>query len=279
MSVNPVGVGTGFQQQPDRRPLALRREHRPPQRRIAVAIHGIDRRTRGQENLDDRWRLGLSRKMERRPADGIGCLMGGAPGQQHFQAFNVPVDSRIVHCRPPQPIPICHAAILTHDLDQRDRGPEDPPVGRFPGRGGRVAHCDMGSADLELLVAVLVVWLLGRRARRLAAWAAVTETAGVVIGSLMKNAVERGQHPHGSLPGTRAPACPPPSPGHPAPPSPPGPVCPPGSPARSSSWSCFLRCTVPGARAWALAARRVIGVGCTRVALGVRSSRTSSTTT
>lgn len=121
-SVDPVEVGTGFQQQPDHRPLALRTEHRPPQRRIAMAIHGTNRRTRGQENLDGRWRLGLSRETQRRPACGVGCLRTGAPGQQHPQAFHVPLASRTVHRRPPQPIPISHAALVTHALGQTERG-------------------------------------------------------------------------------------------------------------------------------------------------------------
>lgn len=74
-----------------------------------MTIRGINRRTRGQENLDNRWGLSLSREMQRRPARIVDCLRGGTSGQEHPQAIRVPIGSRIVHRRPPQPIPIRHA--------------------------------------------------------------------------------------------------------------------------------------------------------------------------
>ncbi|WUQ32707.1 phosphatase PAP2 family protein [Streptomyces sp. NBC_00239] len=112
---------------------------------------------------------------------------------------------------------------------------------------------------MRLLVAVLVVWLLGRRAWRLAAWAAVTETAGAVIGFLTKNAVERAR-PHLPDPVAQAPGFSFPS-GH----------------AMTAMVSCavlllaLLPLVPPAWRPlpWALAALSVIGVGYTRVALGV----------
>ncbi|GAA3099486.1 hypothetical protein GCM10017687_08040 [Streptomyces echinatus] len=74
-----------------------------------MAVHGINRRTRGQEYLDDRWGLSLSREMQRRPARIIGHPRGGTSGQEHPQTIRVPIGSHIVHRRPPQPIPIRHA--------------------------------------------------------------------------------------------------------------------------------------------------------------------------
>ncbi|AQT70571.1 MULTISPECIES: phosphatase PAP2 family protein [unclassified Streptomyces] len=112
---------------------------------------------------------------------------------------------------------------------------------------------------MRLLVAVLVVWLLTRRAWRLAAWAAVTATAGALIGFLVKQAVERAR-PHLPEPVAHAPGFSFPS-GH----------------AMAATTSCavlllVLLPLVPRAwrpLPWALAATAVLGVGYTRVALGV----------
>ncbi|MEU3061572.1 phosphatase PAP2 family protein [Streptomyces subrutilus] len=112
---------------------------------------------------------------------------------------------------------------------------------------------------LRLLVAAVVVWLLTRRAWRLAAWAAVTATAGGLIGLLAKTAVERAR-PHLPDPVAHAPGYSFPS-GH----------------AMTATTTCailllILLPLVPRAwRAlpWALAAVTVLGVGYTRVALGV----------
>ncbi|WP_078959486.1 phosphatase PAP2 family protein [Streptomyces erythrochromogenes] len=112
---------------------------------------------------------------------------------------------------------------------------------------------------MRLLVAALVVWLLTRRAWRLATWAAVTATSGALIGFLVKNVVERAR-PHLPEPVAHAPGFSFPS-GH----------------AMTAMTSCavlllVLLPLVPRAwRAlpWALAATAVLGVGYTRVALGV----------
>ncbi|MFB7467498.1 phosphatase PAP2 family protein [Streptomyces sp. NPDC056224] len=112
---------------------------------------------------------------------------------------------------------------------------------------------------MRLLVAGLVVWLLRRRAWRLAAWAAVTETAGALIGFLTKNAVERAR-PHLPDPVAHAPGFSFPS-GH----------------AMTALVSCavlllaLLPLVPPAWRPlpWALAVTSVLGVGYTRVALGV----------
>ncbi|MFF4448810.1 phosphatase PAP2 family protein [Streptomyces sp. NPDC001502] len=112
---------------------------------------------------------------------------------------------------------------------------------------------------LRLLVAGLVVWLLRHRAWRLAAWAAVTETAGALLGFLTKNAVERAR-PHLPDPVAHAPGFSFPS-GH----------------AMTAMVSCavFLLVLLPlvppvwRPLPWALAVTSVLGVGYTRVALGV----------
>ncbi|MDX2646297.1 phosphatase PAP2 family protein [Streptomyces sp. PA03-1a] len=114
-------------------------------------------------------------------------------------------------------------------------------------------------ATLRALVAVLVVWLLTRRAWRLAAWAAVTAVAGATTGLLAKNTVERAR-PHLPDPVAHAPGFSFPS-GH----------------AMTATTSCAvlllaLLPLVPKAwrpLPWALAGITVLGVGCTRVALGV----------
>ncbi|MFE5620467.1 phosphatase PAP2 family protein [Streptomyces virginiae] len=112
---------------------------------------------------------------------------------------------------------------------------------------------------MRLLVAALVVWLLTRRAWRLAAWAGVTATSGALIGFLVKNAVERAR-PHLPEPVAHAPGFSFPS-GH----------------AMTAMTSCavlllVLLPLVPRAwrvLPWALATAAVLGVGYTRVALGV----------
>ncbi|MFF8262649.1 phosphatase PAP2 family protein [Streptomyces virginiae] len=112
---------------------------------------------------------------------------------------------------------------------------------------------------MRLLVAALVVWLLTRRAWRLATWAGVTATSGALIGFLVKNAVERAR-PHLPEPVAHAPGFSFPS-GH----------------AMTAMTSCavlllVLLPLVPRAwrpLPWALATTAVLGVGYTRVALGV----------
>ncbi|MFB7407227.1 phosphatase PAP2 family protein [Streptomyces sp. NPDC056202] len=112
---------------------------------------------------------------------------------------------------------------------------------------------------MRLLVAVVVVWLLTRRAWRLAAWASVTAVAGGLIGLLTKHVVERAR-PHLPDPVSHAPGFSFPS-GH----------------AMTATTSCavlllVLLPLVPRAwrpLPWALAVTAVLGVGYTRVALGV----------
>ncbi|TDU80299.1 phosphatase PAP2 family protein [Streptomyces sp. KS 21] len=116
-----------------------------------------------------------------------------------------------------------------------------------------------GPLTMRLLVAAAVVWLLRRRALRLAAWAACTTTVGGLVGLLAKNAVERAR-PHLPDPVAHAPGFSFPS-GH----------------AMTATTSCavlllVLIPLVPRAwrpLPWVLAAASVIGVGFTRVALGV----------
>ncbi|MET3987924.1 membrane-associated phospholipid phosphatase [Streptomyces sp. PvR034] len=112
---------------------------------------------------------------------------------------------------------------------------------------------------MRLMVAALVVWLLVRRAWRLAAWAAVTALSGSQIGLLVKNAVERAR-PQLPDPVSHAPGYSFPS-GH----------------AMTATTSCavLLLVLLPMAPrawrpvAWVLAVTSVVGVGYTRVALGV----------
>ncbi|KJY40995.1 phosphatase PAP2 family protein [Streptomyces sp. A1547] len=116
-----------------------------------------------------------------------------------------------------------------------------------------------GPLTMRLLVAAVVVWLLWRRALRLAAWAACTATVGGLVGLLAKNAVERAR-PHLPDPVAHAPGFSFPS-GH----------------AMTATTSCavlllVLIPLVPRAwrpLPWVLAAASVVGVGFTRVALGV----------
>ncbi|MEU9081950.1 phosphatase PAP2 family protein [Streptomyces sp. NPDC048357] len=112
---------------------------------------------------------------------------------------------------------------------------------------------------MRILVAALVVWLLRRRAWRLATWAAVTATAGALLGFLTKSVVERAR-PHLPDPVAHAPGFSFPS-GH----------------AMTAMVSCAVLLLVllplvpPAWRPlpWALAVTSVLGVGYTRVALGV----------
>ncbi|MFE7509651.1 phosphatase PAP2 family protein [Streptomyces sp. NPDC057540] len=122
-----------------------------------------------------------------------------------------------------------------------------------------LTHVAWGPLTMRLLVAGVVVWLLRRRAYRLAAWAAVTATAGGLVGLLVKNVVERAR-PHLPDPVAHAPGYSFPS-GH----------------AMTATTSCavlllVLLPLVPRAwrpLPWVLAAVAVLGVGYTRVALGV----------
>ncbi|MFE1807245.1 phosphatase PAP2 family protein [Streptomyces sp. NPDC059533] len=112
---------------------------------------------------------------------------------------------------------------------------------------------------MRLLVAALVVWLLVRGAVRLALWAAVTTTVGGLLGLLLKNVVARAR-PHLPDPVAQAPGFSFPS-GH----------------AMTATTSCavLLLALLPlvprpwRPLPWALAAVSVVGVGYTRVALGV----------
>ncbi|MGW7054219.1 phosphatase PAP2 family protein [Streptomyces sp. NPDC054887] len=116
-----------------------------------------------------------------------------------------------------------------------------------------------GPLTMRLLVVVLVLWLLSRRAWRLAAWAAVTATAGGVAGLVAKNTVERAR-PHLPDPVAYGPGFSFPS-GH----------------AMTATTSCavlllVLLPLVPRRwrpLPWALAVVTVLGVSGTRVALGV----------
>ncbi|SNX66508.1 undecaprenyl-diphosphatase [Streptomyces sp. TLI_55] len=112
---------------------------------------------------------------------------------------------------------------------------------------------------LRLAVAVLTVWLLYRRAWRLAAWAAVTAVAGGLIGLLVKTVVERArpdlQDPIAHAPGYSFPS------GH--------------AMTATTSFGIFLLVLLPliprawRIVSWCLALLSVLGVGFTRVALGV----------
>ncbi|MFF4368250.1 phosphatase PAP2 family protein [Streptomyces sp. NPDC001594] len=122
-----------------------------------------------------------------------------------------------------------------------------------------LTHVVWDPVTMRLLVAALVVWLLVRRALRLALWAAVTATASGLLGLLVKDVVARAR-PHLPDPVSQAPGFSFPS-GH----------------AMTATTSCavlllVLLPLVPrGWRPlpWALAAVSVVGVGYTRVALGV----------
>ncbi|MFE9852715.1 phosphatase PAP2 family protein [Streptomyces sp. NPDC005576] len=112
---------------------------------------------------------------------------------------------------------------------------------------------------MRTLVALLTAWLLWRRAWRLASWAAVTAVAGGLIGLLVKTVVERTrpslEDPVAQAPGFSFPS------GH----------------AMTATTSCavlllVLLPMVPRAWrpvCWGVAVLSVVGVGFTRVALGV----------
>ncbi|MFE6041646.1 phosphatase PAP2 family protein [Streptomyces sp. NPDC056452] len=112
---------------------------------------------------------------------------------------------------------------------------------------------------LRAAVAVLTVWLVYRRAWRLAAWAAVTAVAGGLTGLLVKSVVERARpdlpDPVAHAPGFSFPS------GH--------------AMTATTSFAILLLVLLPLVRpglrplCWALAAVSVLGVGFTRIALGV----------
>ncbi|WP_043665038.1 phosphatase PAP2 family protein [Streptomyces xylophagus] len=112
---------------------------------------------------------------------------------------------------------------------------------------------------LRTAVALLTVWLLYRRAWRLAAWSAVTATAGGLIGLLVKIVVERArpslEDPVAHAPGFSFPS------GH--------------AMTATTSFAIFLLVLLPmvpralRALCWCAAIVSVLGVGFTRIALGV----------
>ncbi|MFF7755297.1 phosphatase PAP2 family protein [Streptomyces sp. NPDC007971] len=112
---------------------------------------------------------------------------------------------------------------------------------------------------LRSAVAVLTVWLLYRRAWRLAAWAAVTAVASGLIGLLVKAVVERArpalQDPVAHAPGYSFPS------GH--------------AMTATTSFAIFLLVLLPlvpriwRTACWCIAVFSGLGVGFTRVALGV----------
>ncbi|WEH38369.1 phosphatase PAP2 family protein [Streptomyces sp. NBC_01218] len=112
---------------------------------------------------------------------------------------------------------------------------------------------------LRTLVALLTAWLLWRRAWRLASWAAVTTVAGGLIGLLVKTVVERTR-PSLEDPVARAPGFSFPS-GH--------------AMTATTSFAVLLLVLLPmvprawRAVCWGVAVLSVLGVGFTRVALGV----------
>ncbi|MFI9150366.1 phosphatase PAP2 family protein [Streptomyces sp. NPDC053367] len=112
---------------------------------------------------------------------------------------------------------------------------------------------------LRAAVAVLTLWLLRRGAWRLAAWAAVTAVAGGLIGLLVKVVVERArpalQDPVAQAPGYSFPS------GH--------------AMTGMTSFAVFVLVLLPliprawRVACWCVAVLSVLGVGFTRVALGV----------
>lgn len=112
---------------------------------------------------------------------------------------------------------------------------------------------------LRAAVAVLTLWLLHRRAWRLAAWSAVTAVAGGLTGLLVKVVVERARpalpEPVAHAPGFSFPS------GH--------------AMTATTSFAILLLVLLPmvhrGLRPlfWAVAVVSVLGVGFTRIALGV----------
>ncbi|MEV7307896.1 phosphatase PAP2 family protein [Streptomyces microflavus] len=114
-------------------------------------------------------------------------------------------------------------------------------------------------ATLRIAVALLTLWLLHRRAWRLAAWAAVTATGGALTGVLVKMVVERArpslEDPVAQAPGYSFPS------GH--------------AMTATTSFAVLLLVLLPmvprawRALCWAVAVVSVLGVGFTRIALGV----------
>ncbi|MEU6534388.1 phosphatase PAP2 family protein [Streptomyces sp. NPDC047000] len=112
---------------------------------------------------------------------------------------------------------------------------------------------------LRAAVAVLTLWLLYRRAWRLAAWAAVTAVAGGLIGLLVKTVTERArpalQDPVAHAPGYSFPS------GH--------------AMTATTSFAILMLVLAPllprawRIAGWCVAVLSVLGVGFTRVALGV----------
>ncbi|MEU1037887.1 phosphatase PAP2 family protein [Streptomyces sp. NPDC005551] len=112
---------------------------------------------------------------------------------------------------------------------------------------------------LRIVVALLTLWLLHRRAWRLAAWSAVTAVAGGLIGLLVKVVVERArpslEDPVAHAPGFSFPS------GH--------------AMTATTSFAILLLVLLPmvprawRVACWCLAVLSVLGVGFTRVALGV----------
>lgn len=114
-------------------------------------------------------------------------------------------------------------------------------------------------ATLRIAVALLTLWLLHRRAWRLAAWAAVTATGGALTGVLVKVVVERArpslEDPVAQAPGYSFPS------GH--------------AMTATTSFAVLLLVLLPmvprawRALCWSVAVLSVLGVGFTRIALGV----------
>ncbi|GAA1374425.1 phosphatase PAP2 family protein [Streptomyces beijiangensis] len=112
---------------------------------------------------------------------------------------------------------------------------------------------------LRTVVALLTAWLLYRRAWRLAAWSAVTAVAGGLVGLLVKTVVERTrpslEDPVAHAPGFSFPS------GH--------------AMTATTSFAVLLLVLVPmvpralRALCWCIAVVSVLGVGFTRIALGV----------
>jgi undecaprenyl-diphosphatase len=112
---------------------------------------------------------------------------------------------------------------------------------------------------LRIVVALLTLWLLHRRAWRLAAWSAVTAVAGGLIGLLVKVIVERArpslEDPVAHAPGFSFPS------GH--------------AMTATTTFAILLLVLMPmvprawRAVCWGFAVLSVVGVGFTRVALGV----------
>ncbi|WP_443068240.1 phosphatase PAP2 family protein [Streptomyces sp. NBC_01358] len=115
-------------------------------------------------------------------------------------------------------------------------------------------------ATLRTVVALLTVWLLRRRAWRLAAWAAATAVASALTGLLVKTVVERARpslpDPVAQAPGFSFPS------GH--------------AMTATTSFAVLLLVLLPlvprgGPRilCWCVSVLSVLGVGFTRIALGV----------